>query len=348
MLQPLQPYLAGTLSRANQPPVHDAVDSVSLRSWLNNPCTASLEADIYKAANIVQTFTRAGRLEPERSLPQAVLQGAQGLALLSVIKIGAGWSAALGTGLVVSRQANGSWSAPCAVGCFGVGWGLQLGGELTDLLLVLRTKEAVAAFCGRVQMGVGGNIAAAVGPVGRHAGASMQLGDAGAAAVYSYSCSKGAYVGVAIEGTAMMVREAVNMNFYGYPVTARQLLLEGAVPQPPAATMLYDGLHTLMHKFEQRRALGGRGVVPDRTAAAAATSTAVAAATAAAAAQAASSSTQSTAATVQAAASAVVAPARSAVTAARVQVQNWSTLMRRRPSQPQPPAQQERGEPMLA
>ena len=60
VLLPLQPFLAGTQARAVQPPVHDATDSVALRSWLNTPWTSSLEADLYKVANIINTFTRVG------------------------------------------------------------------------------------------------------------------------------------------------------------------------------------------------------------------------------------------------------------------------------------------------
>ncbi|KIZ06123.1 SH3 domain-containing protein [Monoraphidium neglectum] len=112
LLQPLQPYLTGTLSR-----------------WLNFPVSGSLEDDAYKATNILRTFMAASRLEPERQLPASVLRGARGLALMSVLRVGAGWSATVGTGLVVSRQLDGSWSPPCAAACYGVGWGAQIGGE---------------------------------------------------------------------------------------------------------------------------------------------------------------------------------------------------------------------------
>jgi hypothetical protein len=64
----------------------------------------------------------------------------------------------------------------------------------------------------------------------------------GTAAAYSYCCSKGAFIGISLEGTVLYVRDTVNRNFYGYPATPKQLLLEGAVPQPPAATMLYNSL----------------------------------------------------------------------------------------------------------
>jgi lipid-binding SYLF domain-containing protein len=175
--------------------------------------------------------------------------------VLSVLRVGVGWSATMGTGLVIARQRDGTWSAPCAAACYGVGWGLQLGSELTDLLLVIRTEEALRAFCSRAHLGLGGSAGLAVGPVGRAADASVRVAPTVAAArggpsVVGYSCSKGAYIGVSLEGSVTCVREGVNMRFYGYPTTASQLLMEGRVPQPPAASMLYEALDGLMAKFE--------------------------------------------------------------------------------------------------
>lgn len=83
----------------------------------------------------------------ERAIPSALLQQAAGYAILSVVKVGMGWSAAVGTGLVVARREDGSWSPPSAVGLSSFGWGIQAGGELTDLLLVLSSTETVKVCC---------------------------------------------------------------------------------------------------------------------------------------------------------------------------------------------------------
>ena len=68
---------------------------------------------------------------------------------------------------------------------------MQLGGELTDFIVVLRNTDAVKAFCGRGHLSVGASLSAAAGPLGRSADADLRAGDGGAAACYSYSCSKG-------------------------------------------------------------------------------------------------------------------------------------------------------------
>ena len=95
----------------------------------------------------------------------------------------------------------------------GAGW--QLGCELTDVVVVLRNAAAVRAFAGS-QLGLGGSVSIAAGPLGREAAAKLALGAAGSTAVcYSYSVSRGAYAGLALEGTLLRSRDAVNQAFYG-------------------------------------------------------------------------------------------------------------------------------------
>ena len=78
---------AGTVSRAVQPAIHDVTDASALRSWFNPPLATSLSAELYKAQNVVRQFARVGALFPERSIPAAVLDGAAGFAVLSVVKV---------------------------------------------------------------------------------------------------------------------------------------------------------------------------------------------------------------------------------------------------------------------
>eukprot|EP00775_Hariotina_reticulata_P009611 gene9611-9772_t len=195
------------------------------------------------------------RLEAESGLPASLLSGGvRGLALMSMARLGAGWSCTAGTGVVLSLQRGGSsWSAPCAAACYGVGWGLQFGGNITDVILVLRTDEAVRAFASGQTLGLGGALGVAIGPVGRSAEASYRLGgvrDRGG--VVGYCCSKGAFLGLSVEGSVTCVRDAVNKAFYGYGVTARQLLVDCSVPQPPAAALLYSSLEELRQRWSNR------------------------------------------------------------------------------------------------
>lgn len=69
---------------------------------------------------------QVARLNPERSIPLAVLRGAKGLAILTVAKAGVLLSYKLGTGLVIARRSDGSWSAPSSIFSVGLGWGAQV------------------------------------------------------------------------------------------------------------------------------------------------------------------------------------------------------------------------------
>jgi SH3 domain-containing YSC84-like protein 1 len=107
-------------------------------------CAVSCEFSFAKALSFFcSQFISSSRLHMERSIPSYLLKNAAGYAILSVLKVGMGWSAAVGTGLIVARRQDGTWSPPSAIGLGSFGWGLQLGGELTDVLLVLSNSDTV-------------------------------------------------------------------------------------------------------------------------------------------------------------------------------------------------------------
>lgn len=65
-------------------------------------------------------------MQPERSIPDTILRHAKGLAILTVVKVGLMATYNIGTGLVIARKEDGSWSAPSAISSFGAGWGAQV------------------------------------------------------------------------------------------------------------------------------------------------------------------------------------------------------------------------------
>lgn len=249
-LEPIQRTLADRVSNAAQAATHDVTDATCMRGWLNSPVGLSMEQEIYKATNTVRAYYKIGKLKPERSIPDAVLKGARGLAILTVVKAGMMVTYKIGTGLIVARKADGSWSAPSAIASCGLGWGPQAGGELTDFIIVLRTVKDVKAFCSRVHFSMGAGVSAAAGPVGRAAEADFRAGDRGAATCYTYSCSKGAFVGISLEYNLVATRTATNANFYGDAYLSSSDILLGSVPRPRAAGPLYNALHDLFGKLE--------------------------------------------------------------------------------------------------
>ncbi|XP_055806543.1 uncharacterized protein LOC129875135 isoform X3 [Solanum dulcamara] len=125
-LESVQPYLMDQVSRAAQLPTHDLTDLSTLRSWVNFPWGQSMEYEIYKAANTIRGYEKIGLLSSEKKIPEAILQNARGLAILTVVKVGVMVTYNIGTGLVIARREDGSWSPPSAISSFGVGWGAQI------------------------------------------------------------------------------------------------------------------------------------------------------------------------------------------------------------------------------
>jgi lipid-binding SYLF domain-containing protein len=82
------------------------------------------------------------------------------------LKAGFVFSGKAGSGLVIARLPDGSWSAPSCIATGGLGWGLQIGADITDFVVVLNTEDAVRAFSMGGNVTIGGNISAAAGPIG--------------------------------------------------------------------------------------------------------------------------------------------------------------------------------------
>jgi len=199
----------------------------------------SLPGEAEKASKILETFL-ADPSHPEsalNSIPKAVLQHARGLAVFQVIKAGFVFSGKAGSGLVIARLPDGSWSAPSCIATGGLGWGLQIGADITDFVIVLNSEDSVRAFSIGGNVTIGGNISAAAGPIGT--GGAVQASLAHPAPMFSYSKSKGLFAGLSLEGTVLVERKDANRDFYGSPVPARDIL-SGRVPPPEVASRLYE------------------------------------------------------------------------------------------------------------
>lgn len=251
-LESVQPYLMNRVSRASQLPTHDVTDLSTLRSWLNFPWGQSMEYEIYKATNTLRGYIdKVLSLRTEKAIPHAILRQAKGLGIVTVMKVGMMVTYNIGTGLVVARRDDGSWSAPSAISSFGVGWGAQAGGELIDVIIVLRTNDAVKTFSGDVHLSLGAGLGAAAGIIGRTAEAGIRAGTGGCAAFYTYSCSKGAFVGCSLEGSIVATRTRENIRFYGSQSLNASEILLGSLPKPPAAAILYRAIDDLYQKLEK-------------------------------------------------------------------------------------------------
>ncbi|GAB7349295.1 hypothetical protein MBLNU459_g8438t1 [Dothideomycetes sp. NU459] len=211
---------------------------------INNPLPASMRSECKKTGKILASFVDPRQsFGPDKIIPPNVLANAKGLAILTVFKAGFLGSARFGSGVVVARLADGSWSAPSAIGTVGGGFGGQIGFELTDFVFILNDASAVKTFAQVGSITLGGNVSLAAGPVGRNAEAAGAASLKSVAGIFSYSKTKGLFAGVSLEGSVLIERRDANEKMYNRRVTARALL-EGSVPVPAEAEPLMRVLNS--------------------------------------------------------------------------------------------------------
>ncbi|KAJ1916910.1 hypothetical protein H4219_003492 [Mycoemilia scoparia] len=185
----------------------------------------NLENECSRAANTLQSFVVPPRLgDLGDVIPKDVLKHCRGIAVMNIVKAGFIWSGRIGSGVVVARLPDGSWSGPSAIGLAGAGIGGQIGAQLTNVVMILNTDEAVRSFYSTGSLTLGSNVSVAAGPLGRSGELSANVGSNAVAAVYSYSRSKGLFAGISIEGSGIMQRKDVNYEFYGQNAPAQAVL----------------------------------------------------------------------------------------------------------------------------
>ncbi|NXK94908.1 SH3Y1 protein, partial [Formicarius rufipectus] len=215
---------------------------------VNNPIPSNLKSEAKKAAKILREFTEiTSRNGPDKIIPPHVIAKAKGLAVLSVIKAGFLVTARGGSGIVLARLPNGTWSAPSAIGIAGLGGGFEIGIEVSDLVIILNHERAVEAFAKGGNLTLGGNLTVAIGPLGRNLEGDLALRSS--AAVYTYCKSRGLFAGVSLEGTCLIERKETNRKFYGQDIRASAILL-GDVPFPAQANDLYETLASFTEVYE--------------------------------------------------------------------------------------------------
>lgn len=106
----------------------------------------------------------------------------------------------------------------------GLGWGLQFGAEVTNVMLILTTNQAVKTFQSQAQISIGTQLGVSIGPVGRSIKSEVAAGENGAAHAFSYAQSKGLFIGASLEASLISSRCDVNYKYYGEEIEIENLL----------------------------------------------------------------------------------------------------------------------------
>jgi lipid-binding SYLF domain-containing protein len=178
---------------------------------------------------------------PDKGIPQSVLDKAQCIVVIPGLKKAAFIvGGQYGRGYTSCRKAGGAWGPPAAVKMEGGSFGLQLGGQSTDVILVVMDQRGMDKLLSD-KFTIGADASAAAGPVGRDAKADTDI--MLHAEMLSYARSRGAYAGLSLEGATLRPDNEENRKLYGRDISNKDILVRGEVTAPEATRPFLQALN---------------------------------------------------------------------------------------------------------
>jgi SH3 domain-containing YSC84-like protein 1 len=224
-------------------------------------------AGIYAQANKEQErLENAGVVMQEimnvpENIPQDVLEKAECVIVFpSVLKGAFVVGASYGRGAMVCRTGEhfkGPWGSPAMYALEGGSVGFQIGGQATDLVLLIMNPRGVSSILDS-KVKLGGDASVAAGPVGRDASADTDAYMR--SEVLSYSRSRGLFAGISLEGASLRPDDDATMDVYGQKFTAREIVMGGSVRIPPSGRHLVAVLEKHSPRNESKPASGSNQV----------------------------------------------------------------------------------------
>lgn len=168
---------------------------------------------------------------PDKAIPDEIMSDAKCVAVIpSMVKIAVGFGGNHGKGVATCRTAHG-WSAPAPITITGGSWGLQLGGQAIDLVMIV-TNDAGMEHLLSSHFKLGADASAAAGPVGRDAAAGTDIKMR--AEVLTYSRARGLFAGIDLSGSALGQDKDETRLLFG-KMESFEDILRGKVPVPEAS-----------------------------------------------------------------------------------------------------------------
>jgi SH3 domain-containing YSC84-like protein 1 len=219
-----------------------AVLATALATFLWTPMSAGKSKDEEQKEN--DRIQNAGTvlkeiLDVPDNIPQKLLDKARCVIVFpSVLKAAFIVGGSYGRGVMVCRTREnytGPWGAPTMMALEGGSFGLQIGGEATDfVILAMNNRSADSILHSKVKLGADASVAA--GPKGREAEADTDASIR--AEMLSYSRSRGAFAGVSLEGSTLRPDNDANKRLYGKTISAEEIIKESKAAAPESAHLL--------------------------------------------------------------------------------------------------------------
>jgi SH3 domain-containing YSC84-like protein 1 len=179
------------------------------------------------------------------NVPQEVLDKAECVIVIpSMTKVAIGIGGSYGRGAMVCRSGKtfrGAWGSPAMYAIEGGSFGLQLGGEATDVVLMVMNPHGVDALLSS-KVKLGGEASASAGPKGRHVEAATDASMR--AEILSYSRSRGLFAGISLEGASLRPDDDATEAVYGRKLSAREIITGTTVGVPASGQALVDVLRS--------------------------------------------------------------------------------------------------------
>ena len=171
---------------------------------------------------------------PDKGIPQDLLNKSQCIAVIPDLKKGAFiFGAKYGKGFVSCRKEGGvGWSAPGSIRIEGGSWGLQIGGEETDVILLIMNKKGMDRLLS-TKFTMGADAIATAGPVGRSTQAETDA--ALTAEILTWSRSRGLFAGISLNGATLRGDDDWNRELYGKTIKNREIITGPEIAPPAAA-----------------------------------------------------------------------------------------------------------------
>ncbi|MCI0337714.1 MAG: lipid-binding SYLF domain-containing protein [Acidobacteria bacterium] len=196
-----------------------------------------------KAASAFQEIMSA----PDQTIPQELLDRAHCVAVFpSVIKGGFVFGGQYGKGLIACRRQQGTWGAPAYFTIGGGSFGLQIGGQAVDLVLLIMNQSGVEGLL-QDKFEIGAGAAASAGPIGRNTHASTDL--LLKSQILSYSRSKGLFAGLELKGAVIQQDKKANQDIYGQEISAREIIIDGKARTPSSIIVFPQTLRKFSSKI---------------------------------------------------------------------------------------------------
>ncbi len=193
---------------------------------------------IWESARVMDEIVKG----PDSSIPKDLLKKANCVAVIPAVKKAAlGFGGQYGRGAVSCRrdQGKGAFGPTSMISVSGGSFGFQIGGQSVDVVMLFMTPKSMESLL-KDKVTLGGDMAAAAGPVGRNA--SAETNATLQAEILTYAKSRGLFAGVSLKGSSLRPDNEANQSLYGRKVEAKQILVDNSVASPAGAQKFVDAL----------------------------------------------------------------------------------------------------------